>query len=116
MIGLVPRPLPPPRNVETPDGQGMSHDDLVAALRAIEGLVDVGKDPPNFQFRSRPFLHFHIHPDGMYAHVRFERRGFEPVWSSTPSERIDLLARVLDHIEHLDRGRKTKRSRPGRRR
>jgi hypothetical protein len=94
----------------------MSHDELVAALRATEGLVDVGQDPPNFQFRSRPFLHFHTHRDGMYAHVRFGRGGFEPVWCETPPERLALLARVLDHVERLDRTRKTHRSRPGRRR
>ncbi|MGQ0804092.1 MAG: hypothetical protein ACT4PI_09545 [Actinomycetota bacterium] len=94
----------------------MSHGELVTALRGIEGLVDVGKDPPNFQFRSRPFLHFHAHPDGMYAHVRFGRSGFEPVWSATPLERLALLARVLDHVERLDRTRKTRRSRPSRKR
>jgi hypothetical protein len=96
----------------------MSHDDLVTALRGIEGLVDVGKDPPNFQFRSRPFLHFHVHPggDGVFAHVRFGRGGFEPIWSATPLERLALLARVLDHIEHLDRARKKKRRRPRARR
>ena len=94
----------------------MSHDDLVAALRGIEGLVDVGTDPPNFHFRSRPFLHFHVHPDGMYAHVRFGRGGFEPVWSATPQERLALMGRVMDHVERLDRTRKTRCSRSGRKR
>jgi hypothetical protein len=94
----------------------MSHDELVSALRATEGLVDVGQDPPIFQFRSRPFLHFHVHPDGdgVFAHVRFGRGGFEPVWSSTPQERLALLARVMDHVERLDGTRKTHRVRSGR--
>ena len=94
----------------------MSQHELVAALRGIEGVIDVGTDPPNFQFRSRPFLHFHSHPDGMYAHVRFGTGGFEPVWCSTPPERLALLARVLDHVERLDRARKTQRGRIGRKR
>jgi hypothetical protein len=103
--------LPAPSDREQRDGQGMSHDDLVAALRAIPGLVDVGKDPPNFHFRSRPFLHFHAHPEGTYADVRFGHGDFEPVWATTPLERQALLARVCDHVEHLDRARKSNRSR-----
>lgn len=93
----------------------MSHDDLVAALRGIEGLVDVGGDRPNFQFRSRPFLHFHSDVDGTYADVRFGRGDFEPVWASTPQERRELLARVCDHVEGLDRARRSsnRRSRRG---
>jgi hypothetical protein len=30
----------------------MTHDDLVAALRRIDGLHEVGNSHPNFQFRS----------------------------------------------------------------
>jgi hypothetical protein len=89
----------------------MSHLDLVAALRAIDGLVDVGIDPPNFQFRSRPFLHFHTSEDGVYADVRFGSGDFEPVWVSTPAERLELLARVTDHVERLGRSTKSDRGR-----
>jgi hypothetical protein len=89
----------------------MSHDDLVAALRSIDGLKDVGKSLPNFQFRSRPFLHFHSGPDGTYADVRFGSGDFEPVWASTPGERADLLARVEDHVRRLARQRKDDRGR-----
>lgn len=90
----------------------MSHDDLVAALRSVEGLMDVGGDRPNFHFRSRPFLHFHSPANGTYADVRFGHGDFEPVWASTPQERQELLARVYDHVERLDRSRKSKRPRP----
>jgi hypothetical protein len=109
-------PLPARQEREQDDGPGMSHDDLVAALRAIEGLVDVGQDPPNFHFRSRPFLHFHDHAEGTYADVRFGQGDFEPVWASTPQERQQLLARVCDHVERLDRARKPNRPRPRRNR
>jgi hypothetical protein len=106
----VPRaPLPARVEREQRDGQGMSHDDLVAALRAIRGLVHVGQDPANFHFRSRPFLHFHVHTEGTYADVRFGHGDFEPVWASTPQERQALLARVCDHVERLDRVRKSNR-------
>ncbi|HEX3482075.1 MAG TPA: hypothetical protein VHT91_43975 [Kofleriaceae bacterium] len=77
------------------------------ALRAIDGLVDVGLDRPNFQLRSKPFLHFHASDDGgTYADVRFGTGDFEPVWASNPGEREQLLARVIDHVEGLAQGRK----------
>jgi hypothetical protein len=85
----------------------MSHDDLVAALRGIEGLVDLGGDRPNFHLRSQPFLHFHSGADGVYADVRFGRGDFEPVWASTPVEQQELLARVCEHVEGLGRVRKS---------
>lgn len=91
----------------------MTHEQLVAALRALDGLVDVGHDPPNFHYRSRPFLHFHQSEDGTYADVRFGSGDFEPVWASTPSEREILLARVCDHLERLESARKPTRRRPG---
>jgi len=91
----------------------MTHAELVEALRGIGGLVDVGIDPPNFQFSSRPFLHFHTSEPGTYADVRFGR-DFEPVRASTPQERVELLARVVDHVSQLSRSTKSdrKRTRP----
>jgi hypothetical protein len=86
----------------------MSHDDLVAALRSIEGLVDVGGDRPNLHLRSRPFLHFHTGDQGTYADVRFGAGGFTPVPASTPEERAELLARVADHVEALAAARKSR--------
>jgi hypothetical protein len=85
---------------------GMTHDELVSALRSIDGLRDVGKVHPNFHFRSRPFLHFHDSADGTYADVRFGSGDFEPVWASTPAERMVLLARVTAHVEQITRSRK----------
>jgi hypothetical protein len=90
----------------------MTHEQLVEALRAIEGLVDVGIDPPNFQFRSQPFLHFHRSDDGgTYADVCFGGGDFEPAWASNPGERAELLARVVDHVEGLAQARKWDRDR-----
>jgi hypothetical protein len=86
-------------------------DDLVDALRNIEGLRDVGGDRPNFHFRSQPFLHFHVAPDGReYADVRFGAGPFEPVWASTPAERDALLARVRTHVRRVERTRKSTRA------
>jgi hypothetical protein len=93
----------------------MSHQELVDALRGIDGLVDVGGDPPNFQFRSRPFLHFHATDDRTYADVHLGSGDFEPVWASKPEERLELLARVTDHVERLTRSTKQNRRRPTRR-
>jgi hypothetical protein len=49
----------------------MTFDELVASLRQVDGQRDKGKRPPDFHFRSRPFLHFHNGPDQTYADVRF---------------------------------------------
>ena len=87
----------------------MTHDDLVAALRQIDSLHDVGNYHPNFHFRSRPFLHFHVGPVGTYADVRFGTGDFEPVPAATPEEREALLARVLKHVARVDRTRKSRR-------
>jgi hypothetical protein len=88
----------------------MSHDDLVAALRAVDALRDVGSDHhPNFHFRSRPFLHFHSNAEGIYADVRFGSGDFEPVWASTPEERQALLTRVRTHVTRIERNRKSGR-------
>ena len=97
-------------------GAELGHEALVAALRALEGLVDVSHDPPNFHFRGRPFLHFHESDDGTYADVRFGGADFEPVWASTPRERAELLARVSEHIERLERVSKSGRRHSARRR
>lgn len=86
----------------------MSHRDLLAALRAVDGLVDVGQDPPNFHLRGRPFLHFHRSEEGTYADVRFGG-DFEPVWASSPQERQILVALVCEHVESLQALRKDRR-------
>ena len=104
---------PLPRHSEATGGVAfsMSQEELVDALRAIDGLVDVGVDPPNFQFRNRPFLHFHTSDEGTYADVRFGTGDFEPVWASTPQEGVELLARVTDHVESLNRSTRSNRGR-----
>jgi hypothetical protein len=88
----------------------MTHAELVLALRAIDGLVDVAGghgDRPNFHLRRKPFLHFHSDSDGnLYADVRLgggPAADFEPVWASTPMEREDLLRRVRKHVRRAAR-------------
>jgi hypothetical protein len=116
MQARVPRaPLPSQSGAVPGDRVGMTHEQLVDALRAVDGLIDVGRDPPNFHFRSRPFLHFHMHEEAIYADVRFGNGDFEPVWASTPQEREELLARVCDHVERLQGLKKSRRGRPDRR-
>jgi hypothetical protein len=41
----------------------MTSGELAASLRQIDGQRDKGKHPPDFHFRSKPFLHFHNGPD-----------------------------------------------------
>jgi hypothetical protein len=84
----------------------MTHEQLVDALREVDGLVDVKgghDDRPNFHLRHKPFLHFHVDPGGggMYADVKLAggpTADFEPVWASTPAERDELLRRVRKQI------------------
>jgi hypothetical protein len=92
----------------------MTHDDLVEALRSIDGLVDHGGGSPNFHFRSHPFLHFHEDDRGTYADVRLGTAGFEPIRASTADERLALLASVIDHVERLAHMRKSERRHPPR--
>lgn len=107
-------PLPARPRTVVDDPHGMTHEQLVAALRAVNGLVDVGHAPPNFHFRSQPFLHFHTHAEGMYANVRFGSGDFEPVWVATAQERQELLARVCEHVEELQRSKKEGRGKRAR--
>jgi hypothetical protein len=89
----------------------MTHEMLVDALRATEGLVDVTGghgDRPNFQFRYKPFLHFHRDRDSGDVYADVKLRGgpsadFEPVWASTSAEREDLLRRVRKHVRSANR-------------
>jgi hypothetical protein len=89
----------------------MTHAQLVEALRATDGLVDVTRgsdDRPNFHLRHKPFLHFHTDPanGALYADVKLgggPAAGFEPVWASTPAEREDLLHRVRKHVRRAAR-------------
>jgi hypothetical protein len=90
---------------------GMSHAELVEALRAIDGLVEVtggADDRPNFHLRHKPFLHFHNDPGsgGFYADVKLgggRTAEVEPVWASTPTEREELLRRVRKHVRRAIR-------------
>jgi hypothetical protein len=102
----------PERQTAQADGEGgMTHAQLVEALRATDGLVDVtggSGDRPNFHLRHKPFLHFHTDPasGGLYADVKLgggPASDFEPVWASTPAEREHLLRRVRKHVRRAAR-------------
>ena len=88
----------------------VNHPQLVAALRDIHALSDVGSEHnPNFHFRGRPFLHFHTSDHGTVADVRFGLGDFEEVDASTPAQREALLDRVARHVRRIERGRKDNR-------
>ena len=75
-----------------------THEDLIDALRAVEGLRDKRKVHPAFHFRSGAFLHFHRdEDDAVYADVRFAAE-WEQVPANSPAERQALLDRVEQHI------------------
>ena len=88
----------------------MTHAELVAELRCVDGLVDVTggrSDRPNFHLRKQPYLHFHQTREGeIYADVKVKagpRADFEPVWASNPTEREALLRRIRKHVRSITR-------------
>lgn len=86
----------------TPDGGDLlTHEDLVEALRRVNGLRDIGKMFPNFHFKSKAFLHFHLGADRSYADVRLGER-FETWPVTTPAQRRALLDAVRTHVAQAD--------------
>ena len=104
-----PRARPPlPSHAHDDNNDGITHAQLVEALRAIDGLIDVTGsrgDRPNFHLRNKPYLHFHGTSEGeIYADMKVgggPRADFEPVWASTPAERQELLRRVRKHVRRV---------------
>jgi hypothetical protein len=71
-------------------------DDLLTALRRIDGIVE--KRPGGFSRGSRAFLHFHEDPTGNYADVRFGT-DFERVRVTTRAEQRALVSRIRAELE-----------------
>jgi hypothetical protein len=72
---------------------------LLEGLRTIPGLVE--RKPGNFSWRSRPFLHFHHDPSGMYVDARLGDGDFERQRVTTAREQ----ARFLGQVRRALRGR-----------
>lgn len=70
-------------------------DDLLTALRRIDGIVE--KRPGAFSRGSRAFLHFHDDPTGNYADVRFGSE-FERFRVTTKREQQALLSRIRAEV------------------
>ena len=72
----------------------MTHDELVAALRGLDGLDERGRTP-HFYLAGRPFLHFHGAGGAQAADIRPPGAGdWERVPAATAADRAALLARV----------------------
>jgi hypothetical protein len=67
-------------------------DDLLRALRAVDGLVE--KRPGAFAYRSRAFLHFHADPAGLYVDVRLDGEDFERRAVHTRAQQRSLVRDV----------------------
>ena len=71
-------------------------EDLLTALRGIDGLVE--KRPGAFSLGSRAFLHFHEDPTGNYADVRLGD-DFERFRVTTKREQQALVSKVRARLK-----------------
>jgi hypothetical protein len=67
-------------------------DELLAELRAVDGLVE--RSPGVFYRRSRAFLHFHEDGPDVYADVRLSGDDFDRRRVSTKREQQSLVGVV----------------------
>jgi hypothetical protein len=72
---------------------------LLDELRAL-GELREGR-PGTFQQGSRPFLHFHYHPDGtIVADVKLSSRGFSSFDVSDEAGQQEVLLAIERHLGH----------------
>ena len=78
-----------------------------AGLRRLADLLDELREftelreprPAEFEFESRPFLHFHYHADGtIIADVRLSKRRFIPFDVSEEAGQQEVLAAIERHL------------------
>ena len=67
-------------------------EDLIAALRAVDGLTE--KSRGVFYRKGRAFLHFHEDGDSFFADVRGDE-AFDRYEVKTPAARTRFLAEAL---------------------
>ncbi|SFK09658.1 hypothetical protein [Caulobacter sp. UNC279MFTsu5.1] len=67
---------------------------LIARIRDLPGLVE--KTRGTFYRKSRPFLHFHEDPRGLFADIRMDGDDFERIDVSDPdgADRLVAMARA----------------------
>jgi hypothetical protein len=67
---------------------------LLAKIRALDGLVE--KSPGVFYRKSKPYLHFHDDPTGIFADVRLKPDGDFTRFQVDSNE---LQSAFLSHVE-----------------
>jgi hypothetical protein len=71
----------------------ISISELLKEIQAIPELKE--KTTGVFTLRSKPLLHFHEDPAGMFAYLRDPIEGWIRLSVNTDGERDDLLARLI---------------------
>ena len=72
--------------------------DFLDQLREFSELRE--PRPAEFELESRPFLHFHYHPDGtIVADVRLSKRRFLPFDVSEAAGQLEVLAEIERYLE-----------------
>ena len=70
---------------------------LLDQLRALGELSE--RQPGTFHHGTRPFLHFHYHPDGtVVADVRLSKRGFSQFDVSEETGQQEVLAAIEQYL------------------
>jgi hypothetical protein len=72
---------------------------LLAELRSRDALRE--SRPGVFALRSKPFLHFHDDPSGVFADVRLAA-SFVRMPVSTASQQADLLERIDEFLADIE--------------
>jgi len=85
---------------------------LLAVLRAHSALQEVR--PATFHLDGRGFVHFHEGPEGVFADVLLAKgRVHMPV--SSPAEQAELMERIDQVLESLERRERSRQRKGGKR-
>ena len=88
-----------------------------AGLKRLANLLDELRElgelreprPAEFEFESRPFLHFHHRPDGtIVADVRLSKRRFIPFDVSEDAGQQEVLLAIERHLESRRGGQRAR--------
>ena len=85
---------------------------LLAEVRRLDPLVE--RTTGTFYLKSRPFLHFHEDPSGIFADVKLDLATFTRVRITSPKEQAALLVQIRQCLPPMAARQPSKRRAGGR--